>query len=250
MSTGPPESIINEPDLALDRHHGNIFVLTMRKAPENRINSAYAQRLIAAYNTVRRILGPDTEGAVVTQGNDAKFWCTGLELDEADTNPHANTSGFFPLLATLLDFPYPTIALLTGHTFGGATPFALSHDYRVMNARRGFISMPPVDLGLHFPGIGTLPRLKLRPDVARRMLLEAHRWTGQEALRDGIVDAVAEPGVMLQEALAVAGRWKGKARMGVYSLLRNELYGEAARALREISYVYGRSTGAPAKAKI
>lgn len=71
-----PESIINEPDLALDRHDGNVFVLTMRKAPENRINSAYAQKLIAAYNTVRKTLGPDSEGAVITKGNDAKFWCT------------------------------------------------------------------------------------------------------------------------------------------------------------------------------
>ena len=56
----------------------------------------------------------------------------GLELDEADTNPHANSDGFFPLLATLLDYPFPTIALITGHTFGGACPFALSHDYRIM----------------------------------------------------------------------------------------------------------------------
>jgi enoyl-CoA hydratase/carnithine racemase len=42
----------------------------------------------------------------------------GLELDESDTNPSANSSGFFPLLATIMDFPFPTIALITGHTFG------------------------------------------------------------------------------------------------------------------------------------
>jgi len=70
------ESIINEPDLALDRYPHNVFVITMRKAPENRINSAYAQKLINAFNTVRKMLGPDSEGAVITKGNDAKFWCT------------------------------------------------------------------------------------------------------------------------------------------------------------------------------
>lgn len=244
-----PESIINEPDLALDRH-GNIFVLTMRKAPENRINSAYAQKLISAYNTVRRLLGPDSDGAVITQGNDAKFWCTGLELDEADTNPYANSEGFFPLLATLVDFPFPTIALITGHTFGGACPFALSHDYRIINSKRGFFSMPPVNLGLHFPGIGALLRLKLQPPIARKMLLEAHRWTGVEALKDGIVDEVAEPEKMLGVAMELAKKVAPKAKMGVYSLLRNELYGEAGRYFRDISYVHGRSTGAAAKAKI
>lgn len=118
------------------------------------------------------------------------------------------------LIHTILDFPFPTIALLTGHTFGGACPLALAHDYRVMNSRRGFISMPPVNLGLHFDGIGTLPRLKLRPQIARKMLLEAHRWTGKEALEDGIVDAVAEPEQMLDVALELAAKWAPKARMG------------------------------------
>ncbi|KAI5370713.1 Putative enoyl-CoA hydratase/isomerase, ClpP/crotonase-like domain superfamily [Septoria linicola] len=244
-----PETVIDEKDLLLERYD-NVFVLTMRKAPENRINSAYAQRLITAYNTVRKLLGEDAEGAIITKGNDAKFWCTGLELDEADSNPYANSEGFYPLLATIMDFPFPTIALITGHTFGGAGPFALSHDYRVMNSKRGFISMPPVNLGLHFPGIGALPRLKLSPQVARKMLLEAHRWTGEQALNDGIVDQIAEPDKMLDVAMELAKRLAPKAKMGVFSHLRNELYGDAGRAFREISYIHGRLVGTAAKAKI
>ena len=118
------------------------------------------------------------------------------------------------MLHTILDFPYPTIALITGHSFGGACPFALAHDYRVMNSRRGFFSMPPVDLGLHFDGIGSLPRLKLGPHVARKMLLEAHKWTGKEALDDGIVDAIAEPENMFDVALELARKWAPKAKMG------------------------------------
>ena len=174
----------------------------------------------------------------------------GLELDEADKNPYANSEGFFPLLATIVGFPFPTIALITGHTFGGACPFALSHDYRVMNSKRGFFSMPPVNLGLHFPGIGALPRLKLHPQIARKMLLEAHRWTGTEALKDGIVDAIAEPEKMFDVAMDMARKWAPKAKMDVYSVLRSELYGEAGKAFREISYNYSRRAEAPAKAKI
>ena len=88
-----------------------------------------------------------------------------------------------------------------------------------MNSRRGFISMPPVNLGLHFDGIGALPRLKLRPQVARKMLLEANRWTGKEALEDGIVDVVAEPEEMLNVALEMGAKWAPKAKMGyVHSL--------------------------------
>lgn len=110
--------------------------------------------------------------------------------------------------------------------------------------------MPPVNLGLHFPGIGALPRMKLRPNIARRMLLEADRWTGEQALADGIVDEIAEPDKMFDKALELARRLAPRAKMGVFSLLRNELYGEAGKAFREISYVYGRPVGSPAKAKI
>lgn len=74
--------------------------------------------------------------------------------------------------------------------------------------------MPPVNLGLHFDGIGSLPRLKLRPQIARKMLLEAHRWTAKEALADGVVDAIAEPEEMLKAALELAGKWAPKAKMG------------------------------------
>lgn len=83
-----------------------------------------------------------------------------------------------------------------------------------MNSLRGFISMPPVNLGLHFDGIGSLPRLKLRPQIARKMLLEAHKWTGKEALEDGIVDAIAEPEQMLDAALQLGNKVAPKAKMG------------------------------------
>lgn len=110
--------------------------------------------------------------------------------------------------------------------------------------------MPPVNLGLHFPGIGTLPRLKLSPQIARKMLLEAHRWTGKQALEDGIVDAIAAPEEMFELAMGWARKWQGKARMEVYGVLRNELWGEAGRAFREISFVHGWRSDRVAKAKI
>jgi enoyl-CoA hydratase/carnithine racemase len=46
------------------------------------------------------------------------------------------------------------------------------------------------------------------------MLLEAHRWTGKEALQDGIVHAVADPEHMLDAALEMGRKWAPKAKMG------------------------------------
>ncbi|KAE8416400.1 ClpP/crotonase-like domain-containing protein [Aspergillus pseudocaelatus] len=175
-------------NLSLERR-GCVFMITMELGAENRLTAKFCQELIRAFNT-------------------------GLDLDEAEKNPHATTEGFYPLLHTILDFPFPTIALLTGHTFGGGCPVAFAHDYRVMNSERGFISMPPVDLGMYFPGVGVLPRLKLRPQIARKILLEGHRFTGEEALRDGLVDFIAQPDDMLAVASELAAKWAPKAKAG------------------------------------
>src|ERR1700712_4591314 len=124
------------------------------------------------------------------------------------------------MLHTIIDFPFPTVALITGHTFGGACLVTLAHDYRVMNQDRGYWSMVPVNLGLHFPGIGALLKAKLAPQVARKVILEAHRYKAEEALKDGIVDAIAPASTMLEKALEYAETWKVKAKMNVYGLLR------------------------------
>jgi enoyl-CoA hydratase/carnithine racemase len=98
--------------------------------------------------------------------------------------------------------------------------------------------------------MGSLPRLKLAPRIARKMLLEAHKWTGQEALADGVVDAIAAPEEMFDIAFEMAGKWAPKAKMGVYGVLRAELYGDALRAFQGISYVHGRSTSRKALVKL
>lgn len=126
--------------LSLERRD-QVFIITLRRGEENRLNTRICNEVIKAFHYIQKNLGPNSPGAVITRGHNAKFWCTGVDQDERDSNPFANSDGFFPMIHTVLDFPYPTVALLTGHTFGGACPFALGHDYRVMNSERGFISM-------------------------------------------------------------------------------------------------------------
>lgn len=82
------------------------------------------------------------------------------------------------------------------------------------------------------------------------MLLEAHKWTGEEALADGIVDLVATPDKMFDVALKLAEKWAPKAKWGVYGVLRSELWGEAAQKFQSISYVHSRQTSRPALVKL
>lgn len=62
-------------NLKLERR-GDVFILTLQKPPENRLTSQFCQEIIMALNDVRKELGPDAPGAVIIQGNDAKFFCT------------------------------------------------------------------------------------------------------------------------------------------------------------------------------
>lgn len=110
--------------------------------------------------------------------------------------------------------------------------------------------MPPVDLGLHHDGMGSLLRTKLAPAVARKVLLEAHRFTGKEAKEDGIVDVLAKPKDVLAEAVGLAEKWQSKARMGVYGVLRDELCGEARRIYSQNSYVHRQETSREPKVKL
>jgi hypothetical protein len=68
--------------------------------------------------------------------------------------------------------------------------------------------------------------------IARKVLLERHRFTGKEALADEIVDAIAPPKSMFQLALDQAEKWKVKARKGVYGHLRAELLLEPRQRLK------------------
>jgi enoyl-CoA hydratase/carnithine racemase len=98
--------------------------------------------------------------------------------------------------------------------------------------------------------MGSLLRMKLSPPIARKMLLEGHKWTSKEALKDGLVDEVANPDKMMESALALAERLSPKAKAGVYGVLRGELYGEADRIFQSISYVHSRPTSRQAKAML
>lgn len=229
-----------------------VAVITIRKPPQNIINSACAAELVHALQSIANSFRqPINEGgAVVITSFSSKFWSAGLDIDEHHDNPNSHAEGFYPLVAGLLSYPFATVALITGHTFGGASLIALACDYRVMNSRKGYFCLPSVKMGVYFPGIGLLPRMKLQPQIARKMLMEGFRWTSGQAFKDGIVDEIAEPDNMLARAIKIAEEHAPYSGTSVYVLLRSELYGKAFDAFQDLSSVPQTKPGGPMKAKM
>jgi enoyl-CoA hydratase len=107
--------------------------------------------------------------------------------------------------ASLLEtMPKPTIAAINGFALGGGCELALACDLRYAStaARLG---QPEINLGI-IPGWGGTQRLARATGLgfARELILTGRLVDAEEAERRGLVNAVFEPGELLDRAMEVA----------------------------------------------
>jgi hypothetical protein len=81
--------------LTLERSAGNVYIITLSRKAENKLNGVFCQEIIRAFHTIHRELGSSSEGAVITRGSNEKFWCMGIDLKDPD--PWSNSDGFYPV---------------------------------------------------------------------------------------------------------------------------------------------------------
>lgn len=71
----------------------------------------------------------------------------------------------------------PTIAVINGHAFAGALMLAMHHDYRIMNAQKGFVCLNEIDFGAPLkPPMTSIFRQKVSPTTYRSLVLEGKRF--------------------------------------------------------------------------
>ena len=108
----------------------------------------------------------------------------------------------------LEEMPKPTIAAINGFALGGGCELALGCDlrYASSNARLG---QPEIDLGI-VPGWGGTQRVArvCGIGVAKELILTGRQVDAEEALRIGLVTAIADP--VLEHALEVGGKLAAK----------------------------------------
>jgi enoyl-CoA hydratase len=133
--------------------------------------------------------------AVMVTAEGENAFCTGADINGwGDLSPtefarHWVRDGhrIFDRLARLSK---PTIAVLTGHAFGGGLELAAACDIRVMSPVAS-LALPEAGVGIVPGWSGTQRLLRLLPEpLVKEMALFGHRITAQRALACGFVAAV------------------------------------------------------------
>jgi enoyl-CoA hydratase len=105
---------------------------------------------------------------------------------------------------------WPTIAAVDGPALGGGCELAMACDLRIASTNARF-AQPELNLGI-LAGAGANWRLPQLVGVARarRMLYLGETLDAEAALAAGLVDAVSEPGQLLDNALAMVATIAGR----------------------------------------
>ncbi|GAC75192.1 hypothetical protein PANT_14d00079 [Moesziomyces antarcticus T-34] len=225
-----------------------IFTLTMLGAetPDNRLtHRLLGEGLLPAITHVEgkwnAMLdsGESDQGAalITTGGTDAgaKIFSNGLDLEKALADPHFFDRCLNAVYEKLLTFPIPTIAAVNGHAFAAGFGLACAHDYRVMNAKRGYLCMNEIDFGAPLPA-GLQQALASKIDdqkTMRKIVLEGHRFSAKEAQEAGFVDVLSEsPQDTMDKAVELANKLKGKAKMNAWGANKEVIYAQAVKIMR------------------
>ncbi|MFI5009398.1 MAG: enoyl-CoA hydratase/isomerase family protein [Solirubrobacterales bacterium] len=168
------------------------------------------------------------------------------EIPEAEFEERAErliAHPFTEAIDALEAFPYPTLAVLPGHTIGGGLELALACDLRV--AAAGIrLGMPPAKLGLVYSHMGLLRFVDaIGASRTRELFLLGRFIDASTALEWGLVNRVAPSGELESMALELAGELAGNAPLSqtgnkrvIAALLRarGKLAAEVERELIEL----------------
>ncbi|KIM39981.1 hypothetical protein M413DRAFT_446881 [Hebeloma cylindrosporum] len=182
------------------------------------------------------------KGALIIVGkrDQDKFFSNGLDFANSSKDPNFFQLTFDPMLSRLLTFPIPTIAAINGHCYAGGFMLSLVCDYRVMtdgSSRNAWLCMNEVHFGAPWPHSFTaILKAKIGDHrLHRKIAIEGHRYTAPEALEDGILDYIVKGKTadILAKAEEIADKFGGNAVMGVWGLIKANLYREVLDIMRK-----------------
>src|SRR5205085_3221966 len=165
--------------------------VVLDRPPANAIDESL---LVALEEAVDAAVTDDAVRALVLAGR-GPFFCAGFDLRAPardETGVRAIVERYRSSHRALLACPKPTVALVEGHAIAGGLVLALACDRRVMAEGDYRIGLNEVAIGAAFPGAAMeIVRLRLTAAAATELVLGAELVGASDAVRLGVVDALA-----------------------------------------------------------
>jgi enoyl-CoA hydratase/carnithine racemase len=155
---------------------------------------------------------------IVTGAGDSAF-CAGADLKEREGMTMDEVRQYIRYIrdtfTEIENLPIPVIAAINGFALGGGLELALACDMRIC-APGAKMALNETSLGIIPGGGGTvrLPRL-VGKGIAKEMILSARWVEAEEAMRIGLVNAVAPEGRLMESAISMAERIVGNGPIAV-----------------------------------
>lgn len=161
-----------ESEILLTEKKGNICTLILNR-PEKR-NSVSLDLLIEIYQTLQELSNDDTIRTVIIRGTGDKAFSSGYDIKSIPTKATPEMQRKMedqnPLelaMESIVNYPYPVIAMLNGYAYGAGCELAVTCDIRI-GADDISMGMPPAKLGVvyrphalqRFINVIGLPRAK------------------------------------------------------------------------------------------
>jgi enoyl-CoA hydratase/carnithine racemase len=153
---------------------------------------------------------PELDARCVMITGEGTTFSAGYDISDLPETVFANEAErlvahpFAAALDAIEAYPYPTLAALNGHAIGGGLEIALSCDLRIA-AGTIALGMPPAKLGLVYSHTGIRKFIDtIGAPRTRELFLLGRRIDARLARAWGLVNAVAEPGRLAEEAVEMA----------------------------------------------
>ena len=137
----------------LVRRNGHVCTLILN-CPEKK-NVLTDGLFVEFSERMRELSEDDTIRTIVIRGAGDEAFCSGYDISAltADTDPYSSGNGsnsfssFAMALESIMNYPYPVIAMLNGYAFGGGCDLAVSCDMRI-GADHIRMGMTPAKIGM------------------------------------------------------------------------------------------------------
>jgi 3,2-trans-enoyl-CoA isomerase len=230
---------MNETTQVIPVEHGQVLEVRMNRPPVNALSAEFMTELRTAIERAPQ----EGAKAIVLSGSPGRF-SAGLDVPLLLSLNREEIAGvwreLYALLGTIAASAIPIAAAMTGHAPAGGTVLVMFCDWRVMAAGDYKLGLNEVQVGIQLPPVilAGLRRM-VGPRVAEHLAVTGPLVSPQEAMQYGLVDELAEPGLVVHRAVAwcqhlvslpeAALFTRHEARKDLIALFTSDLQPEQAR---------------------